>query len=93
MHRRMIKVFATLAVLVWLSPMAEASGAGVVKRGFSVAEGPARDTFAQINLRPSKPPLHEAEPEAPGLNDGPGISGGLREPQVPGFLSQKFRWD
>ena len=91
MYRRMIQVIATLAVGVWLSPMAEASGAGVAQRGFSVADGPARDTFAQINLRPLKPPLHEAEPEAPGSTDGPGRSGGLGEPQVPGFLSQKVR--
>ncbi|MBN08732.1 MAG: hypothetical protein CMM45_12980 [Rhodospirillaceae bacterium] len=91
MHRRMIQVIATLAVVVWLSPMAKASGAGVVQRGFSVADGPARDTFAQINLRPSKPPLYEADPEAARSTDGPGISGGLGEPQLPGFLSQKVR--
>ena len=91
MYRRMIQVIATLAVLVWLSPMAEASSAGVAQRGFSVADGPARDTFAQINLRSSKPPLHEAELEAPGSTNGPGISGGLGEPQVPGFFSQKVR--
>ena len=50
MYRRMIQVIATLAVLVWLSPMAEASGAGGAQRGGSVPDGPARDTFAQINL-------------------------------------------
>ena len=78
-------------MLVWSSPMAEASGAGTAQRGFYVADGPARDALAQIILRPSKPPLYEADPEAPGSTGGPGISGGLGEPQVPDFLSQKVR--